>query len=430
MRLPRTTVHLSYGLLSILLLLPLAAPASVEARSQLIDRIVAVVDQEVVLWSELNMRLQVFLQASGYTFTPPEQELDRLREQMLDDMIDEQVLILKAKRDSLDIDHSRVEELLGQEVKKMKEASGDDYKGMLERIGFTERQLKTHLRKTIRDQLLMDQMQQVIAARVNVTRRDVEAFRQVHTDTLPSTFYVSLIFRKIKPDTSAVTQVLETVVAGEEKLGAGADFAELARQYSEDPGSREEGGYLDCFRTGDFVPEFERAAFALRPGEVSAPVRTEYGYHLILLHEKREDELCASHILVRTGTDDSDKEQVRAELEGLREQALAGEDFAELARQHSEDPSAELGGLWNIYDKNDIPPFLQPHLGPLELGGITQPFLLEDGGRLLKINDDQATIERMIRERRIPVALQAAITEFKQQIHLDRRTTDAAIEDE
>lgn len=430
MRLPRTTVHLSYGLLSILLLLPLAAPASVEARSQLIDRIVAVVDQEVVLWSELNMRLQVFLQASGYTFTPPEQELDRLREQMLDDMIDEQVLILKAKRDSLDIDHSRVEELLGQEVKKMKEASGDDYKGMLERIGFTERQLKTHLRKTIRDQLLMDQMQQVIAARVNVTRRDVEAFRQVHTDTLPSTFYVSLIFRKIKPDTSAVTQVLETVVAVEEKLGAGADFAELARQYSEDPGSREEGGYLDCFRTGDFVPEFERAAFALRPGEVSAPVRTEHGYHLILLHEKREDELCASHILVRTGTDDSDKEQVRAELEGLREQALAGEDFAELARQHSEDPSAELGGLWNIYDKNDIPPFLQPHLGPLELGGITQPFLLEDGGRLLKINDDQATIERMIRERRIPVALQAAITEFKQQIHLDRRTTDAAIEDE
>ncbi len=430
MRLPRTTVHLSYGLLSILLLLPLAAPASVEARSQLIDRIVAVVDQEVVLWSELNMRLQVFLQASGYTFTPPEQELDRLREQMLDDMIDEQVLILKAKRDSLDIDHSRVEELLGQEVKKMKEASGDDYKGMLERIGFTERQLKTHLRKTIRDQLLMDQMQQVIAARVNVTRRDVEAFRQVHTDTLPSTFYVSLIFRKIKPDTSAVTQVLETVVAVEEKLGAGADFAELARQYSEDPGSREEGGYLDCFRTGDFVPEFERAAFALRPGEVSAPVRTEYGYHLILLHEKREDELCASHILVRTGTDDSDKEQVRAELEGLREQALAGEDFAALARQHSEDPSAELGGLWNIYDKNDIPPFLQPHLGPLELGGITQPFLLEDGGRLLKINDDQATIERMIRERRIPVALQAAITEFKQQIHLDRRTTDAAIEDE
>ncbi|MBN94721.1 MAG: hypothetical protein CL928_11730 [Deltaproteobacteria bacterium] len=429
MRLSRTLVCLSYGLL-FAILLAAAVPAPVEARSQLIDRIVAVVDQEVVLWSELNMRLQVFLQASGYTFTPPVQELDRLREQMLDDMVDEQVLILKAKRDSLEIDHSRVEELLGQEVKKMKEASGDDYKGMLERIGFTERQLKTHLRKTIRDQMLMDQMQQVIAARVNVTRRDVEAFRQAHADTLPSTFYVSLIFRKVRPDTSAVTQVLETVVAVEEKLAAGADFAELAREYSEDPGSREEGGYLDCFRTGDFVPEFERAAFALRPGEVSAPVRTEYGYHLILLHEKREDELCASHILVRTGTDDSDKDRVRAELDELRERALAGEDFAELARQHSEDPSAELGGLWNIYDKGDIPPFLQSHLGPLSLGGITEPFLLEDGGRLLKINDDQATIERMIRERLIPVALQEAISEFKQQIHLDRRNASAANEDE
>ena len=162
-----------------LVLLPLASRAAVEDPSQLLDRIVAVVDQEVILWSELNVRLDLYLRYSGYTFTPPEKELNRLRGQLLDEMINEQVLILKAKRDSLVIENSRVEELLVSKLSEMKsEAGSENFPKMLERIGFSERQLKTHLRKSIRDQLLMEQMQRVLASRVNITHRDVEAFRQ------------------------------------------------------------------------------------------------------------------------------------------------------------------------------------------------------------------------------------------------------------
>ena len=416
-------------LLFALLLLPLVSRASVEARSELIDRIVAVVDREVILWSELNARLNLYLRYSSYTFTPPEQELNRLRSELLDQMIDEQVLILKAKRDSLEIDHSRVEELLAKQLKDSKEEAGaDDFSSMLDRIGFSERQLKTHLRKGIRDQLLMEQMQQVVASRVNVTHRDVEAFRKAHVDTLPSIFYVSLIHLKVKPDSAAVATVLQTIETVQSRLEAGDDFAELARTYSDDPGSRQEGGYLGCFGTGVLVPEFERAAFALKPGEVSAPVRTEFGYHLILLLEKREDELCASHVLVRTGTSQSDVERVLDRLRELRERATTGEDFAELAREYSEDPSAAVGGLWNTFDKTQIPAVLQPHLIERNLGEISEPFLLEGGVRLLKINDDQASIERLIRDRRIPETVERVIAEFKEQIHLERRADALLIE--
>ena len=414
-------------LLLLCMLLPLVSTASVEDPSQLIDRIVAVVDQEVILWSELNVRLDVFLRYSGYSFTPPEQELDRLRGQLLDEMIDEQVLILKAKRDSIVIENSRVEELLVTKLSEMKvEAGSDNFPKMLERIGFSERQLKNQLRKSIRDQLLMEQMQRVLASRVNITYRDVEAFRRAHVDSLPTTIYVSLIFVKIKPDSAALSEVLQKVEIVQSRLQAGDDFADLARTYSEDPGSQAEGGYLDCFGTGEFLPEFERAAFALKPGEISEPVRTQFGYHLILLHEKREDELCASHILVRTETNQGDEERVLAQLQGLRERTLAGEDFAELAREYSEDPSAELGGLWNTFDKNQIPAFLQPHLADVKLGGVSDPFILEDGGALIKINDDQATLERLIRERRIPQTMEKVITEFKEQIHLERRSEEIA----
>ena len=337
------------------------------------------------------------------------------------------MLILKAKRDSIVIENSRVEELLISKLSEMKgEAGTENFPKMLERIGFTERQLKTHLRKSIRDQLLMEQMQRVLASRVNINHRDVEAFRAAHVDTMPTTIFASLILLTVKPDSNALAEVLRKIETVQVRIEAGDDFAELARTYSDDPGSKAEGGYLDCFGTGVLVPEFERAAFALKPGEISAPVRTQFGYHLILLHEKREDELCASHILVRTGTNQADRERVRADLQALRERALAGEDFAELAREYSEDPSAELGGLWNTYDKNQIPPMLHPYLKDLTLGDISEPILLEDGGRLIKINDDQATVERLIRERRIPETMEKVITELKEQIHLERRSADFA----
>ena len=120
----------------------------------------------------------------------------------------------------------------------------------------------------------------------------------------------------------------------QQKLAAGADFGDLARTYSEDPGTAAQGGDLGCFAAGRLVPEFEEAAFDLRPGEVSEPVLTQYGYHLILLHEKREDELCASHILLRTSTTRQDDGRVEVALNELRQRAQAGEDFSQLAREH------------------------------------------------------------------------------------------------
>lgn len=393
---------------------------------ELIDRIVAVIDNQVILWSELNYRLRFELEQQSYaTYANPD-SLAALRDKTLDAMIDEQVLVLKAQKDSVQIDASEVEELLNEQFRMVKSSMADaEFTEMLERVGLTERQLKYRYRKEIRHRLLYRQMRAQVSYRLHFTRRDLETFRQEYQEVLPAQISVSHINLKVHPAEELLAERRVAVEEIQQKIAAGEDFADLAKRYSEDLGSADQGGDLGCFGSGQLMPEFEEAAFALNPGEISEPVLTKYGYHLIQLHEKREDALCASHILVMARTSEADQVRTRKRLEELRQRALAGEDFAQLARVHSDNPNTAMrGGLWDIFPKEQIPVFLQPHLGGLKLGEISEPFFLEDGGHILKINADQATLESLLREERTAATMQKLIEGYKKEIHIEKRLGD------
>ncbi len=396
------------------------------AAPELLDRIVAVVDNQVILWSEVNFRVLLELQQQGYRRQPGPEELARLRRQALEAMIDEQVLVLKAQRDSLQIDETRVEALLTDRLQQIKSSMApEEFAGMLERAGLSERQLKLRYRKDIRHNLLYEQLRNQMAFRLYISHKDVDAFRQAFRDSLPPRLSISKISIQVKPAPEVLEQARARIEQFRQQLAEGGDFAELARRHSEDPGTAASGGDLGCFPSGQLVPEFEEAARQLKPGQLSEPVLTPYGYHLILLHEKREDELCASHILVQASTTPADRERVADQLEELRRRGLAGEDFSQLAREFSEDAaSAQRGGLWQVLPRDQIPPFLQPHLGQLRLGGICAPFFLEGSGHILKINDDQATVESLVREERLEAAMRRLIDEYKQQIHVEQRLSE------
>jgi len=227
---------------------------------------------------------------------------------------------------------------------------------------------------------------------------------------------------QIKPSDEVLGEKLARIGELQALLAAGGDFAEVARAHSEDPGSAAHGGDLGCFSAGTMVPEFEEAAFALKPGETSEPVLSPYGYHLIKLREKREDALCANHILVLARTGEGDKDATRDELLDLQRRARAGEDFSQLARQHSDNPQTAMqGGLWGSFPREQIPEFLQPYLRGLRLGEISEPFFLEEGGHIIRINDDQAALEGLIRESRTEEAMRELIEEYRQQIHIETR---------
>jgi peptidyl-prolyl cis-trans isomerase SurA len=398
------------------------------AEPELLDRIVGVVDDQVVLWSELNLRTQLDLQAQGRNpMFLPETEIVAENQRVLTGMIDELIVVKKAQKDSLEVDPTLVEEHLDVEFGRIKRSIGDvELVEMLERSGMTERQLKQRYRKQIRHRLLYEQMVSELSYRQFITRRDVESFRDSFATALPPKLSVSQINLKVTPADSVLERAREQITTIQNELGAGRDFAEVARQFSEDPGTATEGGDLGCFEPGTLMPEFERAAFNLRPGETSESVLTAFGFHLILLHEKRESEMCASHILVRARTTDGDGDRVQQRLEELRRRAAAGEDFAQLARDHSEDPgTARQGGLWQVLERESIPPFLVPYLTGLGLGDMSQPFFLEDGGHLLKVNDDYATLESLVREDRVGTRMERLIEDYREEIHVEERLGEA-----
>ena len=416
---PLTRTHLLSALCAALLFAPGAALGAPE----LIDRIVATVDNQTILWSELNYRLRFEAEQRGLSSFVEPGRLEALRREVLEDMVDEQVLILKAQKDSVQIDPNEVEEMLVQQFQLAKSNMDDgEFERMLDRVGLSERQLKARYRKEIRHRLLSRQMRAVVAYRVHVSHRDVEAFRQAHRDTLPTQISLSHILLQIKPSDEVLGEKLARIGDLQALLAAGGDFAEVARAHSEDPGSAAHGGDLGCFSAGTMVPEFEEAAFALEPGETSEPVLSPYGYHLIKLREKREDALCANHILVLARTGEGDKDATRDELVDLRRRARAGEDFSQLARQHSDNPQTAMqGGLWGSFPREQIPEFLQPYLRGLRLGEISEPFFLEEGGHIIRINDDQAALEGLIRESRTEEAMRELIEEYRQQIHIETR---------
>lgn len=412
-----------YSLCCFALILGLGSALPAGALPELLDRIVAVVDNQVILWSEVNFRVLLELQERGYRQQPGPEELARLRQRALRQMIDENVLVLKAQKDSLQVDESQVEAILGQRLQEIKSGMpAAEFSAMLEGAGLSERQLKNRYRKDIRHNLLADQLRSRLAMRLYVGRKDVEAYRQAYRDSLPPRLSLSKISIKVKPAPEVLAGARAKIEEVSRQLQAGEAFADLARRYSEDPGTAANGGDLGCFKSGQLVPEFEEAARQLKPGQVSGPVLTPYGYHLIELREKREEEICARHILARAPMDQQDRERTAAQLEALRQRAQAGEDFAQLARTYSEDPfSAQRGGLWQILSSDQLPGFLQPQVGHLKLGEVSAPFFLEDSGHLLKINDDQATIENLVREERLETSMRRLIEDYRQQIHIEER---------
>ena len=128
---------------------------------------------------------------------------------------------------------------------------------------------------------------------------------------------------------------------------------------------------------------------------------------------------------MRARTTGADQERVRDRLEDLRRRALAGEDFAQLARDFSEDAqSARQGGLWQILDRGAIPNALIPFIGHLGLGGVSEPVILDTGGHIFKINDDFATLEALVREDRVAERMEEVIQAYRQEIHVEERLED------
>ena len=376
-------------LISLLLLAPFFTNAQPTA-GQTVDKIVAKVDNFIVLKSDLEGALQEAQRNSpaGVNYT---------RCQILQQLVIEKLLLAKAEIDSVVVEEPRVESELARRLQYMTNAYGQE--NIEEQFGKSIEEIGEDLRVDIRDQLVVQQMQSTITQDIKVTPAEVRRFfNDIPQDSLP--FYSSevTVGQIVKLPTVSKGQkeaARKKLLGIRERIVAGEDFGTLAREFSNDPGSGAQGGELGFVERGQFVPEFEAAALKMQPGELSQPVESPFGFHLIQLIERRGNRYNSRHILIKPNSSALDVEYAREYLDSLRTQILADSiPFAKAAKEESDDKeTAGSGGFFlspdgsNRVSTENIDPVIFFTIDTMQVGAITPPltYRMDNGEPAVRI---------------------------------------------
>ncbi len=412
------------------------------AARQLVDGIAAVVGDEIILESEIDEELYIYQLRTG-TGSMSESEALSVRSEIVRQMVDETLLVAMARRDTVMLPSGELEAELERRVEEVKRRHGTDaaFSAALAEQGLTLDELKVMYRDDIERRLLAEiVVRREVHSRIDVTWGEVENYYEEHTDEVgrvPESYEVAGILSVPQVSEAAKRGATERMMEVRAKLDAGESFEDLAREYSDDV-TAASGGDLGFIARGIMVPEFEDAVFALDPGEVSGVVPTRFGFHIIQAVEKDDDRVHARHILARLSPGPEDAERARARAETLRQMVVGDADFADVAREYSDDPqSREQGGSLGTFTLEELEPSFQAVLAGLEPGGITEVIEGDSGFYVLKLlghNEPRTADLDEIREdlREYVFGLKAEeayvvlMDRLANEIHIDIRTEMAS----
>jgi peptidyl-prolyl cis-trans isomerase SurA len=341
------------------------------AAQGVVDRIVAVVDKEIITESDLQERLNYVALQNRLDPKSPE-----LRKQILDGMIADKLILAQAIFDSVTVTDEEVNKMLDQQFQNFIRQAGSEQR--LEQVyGKPIARMKREYKPEMRKQLLIQRIRQQRETNITVARREVEDFFESYKDSLPRVpeeLDLSHIFMVPKPDSSLEEQTRKKLLAIRDSIVAGGEFGDFARRYSQD-GSAASGGDLGWAKRGlVFVPEFEEAVFALKEKEISPVVKTQFGYHLVQLIERRGESVHARHILLRVEKGPASDTATVVQLRALRDSAMKGQSFAELARKFSEDDDTKsIGGDLGTVAVDQLEADFAAVVKDMKAGEISEP---------------------------------------------------------
>ncbi|SOD79009.1 peptidylprolyl isomerase [Spirosoma fluviale] len=319
----------------------LTAPTFGQGQGISLNKIIAKVDNYYVLRSDLEEAYQSYV---GQNQTPPQ------KCQLLESLVINKMMLAKAEIDSVVVDDKIVDSELDSRMQYMVQQFGSD-KNIVEAYGKSLEMLKSELRSQVKDQKVVQKMQQKITTDVKVTPRDVRRFYDgIPKDSLPyipAEVEVGQIVRFAKPTKEQKEVLRQRLLDIKKQVEGGADFAKLAKDNSEDVGSAQNGGDLGFAKRGMMVAPFEGAALKLKPNQLSDVVESDFGLHLIQLIETRGAEYHARHILLRPDYNRLDVSGPTHYLDSLRTLIqLDSLKFEKGAKEYSEDKgTADAGGL-------------------------------------------------------------------------------------
>jgi peptidyl-prolyl cis-trans isomerase SurA len=401
----------------------------------LVDRIVAVVNKEVITRYELSERSERALKELGRRGTSPPNR-GEIERQVLERMITDKVQLQYAKETGLRVDDLDLDRTIGR-VAENNNLSLTEFRQRLERDGVRF----DKFREELRDEILISRLRErEVSSKITVSEGEIENFLADQGDkkSAPVEYNIAHILVRVPEQASPEQLESRRARAGEvvKRLKDGADFAQVAATYSDAPDALQ-GGVMG-WRSQDRLPDlFVDTLAKLKPGEVSGVLRSPAGFHVLKLVDQRGagaplliEQAHVRHILVRTNELVSEDDAKR-KLVQLRERIVNGVDFAELARLNSDDSSASRGGdLGWVYPGDTVPEFERAfmELKPMEM---SQPVKTPFGWHLIQVlerrtsdmSSDRKRLEarKALLERKSDEAYQEWLRQLRDRAYVEYR---------
>jgi peptidyl-prolyl cis-trans isomerase SurA len=322
--------------------------AAANAERRALDGVVAIVNDDVILASELGEEVSVRLyqmEAAGSTVS----DVRSFTAEVLASMMDDRLLIQDADERDIIVSREDVRPYLDEELERIRSAfaTRQEYEAALAQYGMTEKDLIISYRKTLRDQLTIRRLlDEVLAPRVEVREEEIRAYYDAHQGELAYPTVVTL--REIavakQPSEASIARVKGLLERVRDGALAGGDFATLAKGVADAEGG--DFGSSFKFRPGEAIPALERAAAGLRPGDISQVVAGPEGYWLVRLVSIENDRREVQYVYLEVTLTDADVRAARARAEEAAAALARGEDFADVAAEYSDNEgTAVAGGL-------------------------------------------------------------------------------------
>jgi peptidyl-prolyl cis-trans isomerase SurA len=409
------------------------ASLSLHAEPQLIDKVIAVVDKNVIMQSEVDERLtQVAQNAQANKMALPDMKV--LEQQVVDHLISEHLQLQMAKRVGVTIGDDQVNQAMEQ-IRVSNKLTPEQFAQQMALDGLTLQDLREKVR---RDMTLQHIQQGVVQQRIHISPLEIDNFLK----SADAQFWISPEYHLghilISLSQAASGEEVEAARSKAEQLvkriREGANFAEVAIAESKGPTALN-GGDLGWRKTSDLPSLFVDLLPALEVGQVSEPARSPAGFHILMVYEKRGAEQQkvlqskARHILVKPSAILSD-DDAKAKLAKLRERILKGEDFAALAKENSEDIGSMLaGGDLGWSRPGMFVPEFEQTMSNMAVGEISEPFRSQFGWHILQVQErrEEDITAEMLREKAARI-LTSRRFEDELQIWLREMRDDAFVE--
>ena len=360
-------------------------------QQQHIDGIAAIVGENIILKSDVSQVVGMTALQQGLDVSKDVDVLMKLQEGVLSSLIDQKVILEMAKLDSIEIADKDVENALDQQVENfiLRAGSEDVAETML---GQSLSDFRREFWYDMRDRLITEQYQQQLIMSVNINRDGVFNFYEEYKDSLPD-FPIKMKIRhlltRIKAGEESKKNALFEIKQIRDRILNGELFSDLAKAFSDDPGSKNNGGSLGYIRRNQMVKEFETKAYTQEINSISDPVETVFGYHILETTEKSGEKIKVRHILISPEVTEKDESLAYKYALSLRDSSTNLNKFKKLVFEKSEDDQTQkIGGDLGWITPNNSPiPEISEVLGLLEVGECSRPVKTSFGYHLLWLEE-------------------------------------------